>query len=497
MADVFDHGSKALAAPTSPAPTVQAGNPTIDVMVSEPSGGVSNTVPPSHFYRVIWRWHFYAGLLVIPFMVMLAVTGTIYLFKPQLDALMYPQHVTPATSLLSFEQQIAAVEATYPEAVISQIRPPAAADRSTEVTLSTAEGTNLTVFVNPYTGAVLGARDDDNNLQEWALTMHGSLMAGTVGDVLIELAACWGLVLVLTGLYLWFPRKSGAVLGTLIPRLWSKNRRIFWRDLHAVPGFWGALLIAFMIITGLPWAAFWGENFAQVWNRYPTGLWDDVPTSETPAAVLNEQVKTVPWAVEITPLPVSTLPHTGHDHGTDHGQEVTSISIDQVVAFAQQRQVPAGYTIAMPEGAEGVYTISAFPPDPRDQVTIHLDQYSGDVLLALGWDDYSIVPRAVEMGIALHQGTFGGLPNQILMLAVCLIIVLLSISGAVLWWQRRPKGRLGAPAMPNNFPVWRGAVVILLILAIIFPLVGASLLVALAFDYLLVQRIPALQHALN
>lgn len=168
-----------------------------------------------------------------------------------------------------------------------------------------------------------------------------------------------------------------------------------------------------------------------------------------------------------------------------------------MVAFALQQHAPPGYTISLPEGSTGVYTISASPPDPRDQLTIHLDQYSGAVLADIRWQNYSLVPQAVEMGIALHQGTFGGLVNQLVMLTVCLLIILLSVSGGVMWWLRRPQGRLGAPAMPANFPLWRGAVLILLVLAVIFPLVGASLLVGLAFDYLLVQRVPTLQRVLN
>jgi uncharacterized iron-regulated membrane protein len=39
---------------------------------------------PDH--RAVWRWHFYAGVLCIPFVLWLAATGSIYLFKPQIDA---------------------------------------------------------------------------------------------------------------------------------------------------------------------------------------------------------------------------------------------------------------------------------------------------------------------------------------------------------------------------------------------------------------------------
>jgi uncharacterized iron-regulated membrane protein len=36
--------------------------------------------------RAVCRWHFYAGLLVIPILVMLSLTGIVYLFKPQIDS---------------------------------------------------------------------------------------------------------------------------------------------------------------------------------------------------------------------------------------------------------------------------------------------------------------------------------------------------------------------------------------------------------------------------
>lgn len=38
--------------------------------------------------------------------------------------------------------------------------------------------------------------------------IHGELMAGTLGDRIVELAACWTIVLIVTGIYLWFPQKN-------------------------------------------------------------------------------------------------------------------------------------------------------------------------------------------------------------------------------------------------------------------------------------------------
>jgi uncharacterized iron-regulated membrane protein len=76
--------------------------------------------------------------------------------------------------------------------------------------------------------------------------------------------------------------------------------------------------------------------------------------------------------------------------------------------------------------------------------------------------------------------------NQFIMLGGCIAIWVLSISGAVMWWKRRPpnlrKGRLGAPPVPPD-PRLRAAVLgIVLPLSILYPLTGLSLVVALLLD---------------
>ena len=37
-------------------------------------------------YRAVWRWHFYAGLFCIPFVVVLSISGSIYLFKTEVES---------------------------------------------------------------------------------------------------------------------------------------------------------------------------------------------------------------------------------------------------------------------------------------------------------------------------------------------------------------------------------------------------------------------------
>jgi uncharacterized iron-regulated membrane protein len=368
------------------------------------------------------------------------------------------------------------------------------------VTIATKDERTLAVFVNPYTAKILGDRDENNNLQAIARKIHGELMIGKLGDYLVELASCWGLILLITGLYLWLPRHKVSFLGTLIPRVWSQNKRVFWRDLHAVSGFYGVLLIGFLIISGLPWTGFWGDTFARLSSHYPAQMWDNVPQSTTLTGSLNQQGNLiVPWAVEQLPIPKSSKPgekhHSGHNEIIRETPAGTSVNLDSVITLAQAKGAPPGFSVSFPESQTGVYTVSAFPDNPAQEVTLHIDRYSGKVLADVRWKDYGLIPKAVEMGISIHMGKYFGLSNQLLMLFAALIVIVLSVSGTVMWWQRRPKGTgwIGAPAMPAHVQAWKVPLAIVAVLGIAFPLVGLSLVTVVLLDYFVLARIPALK----
>ncbi len=445
------------------------------------------------FYNLAWRWHFYAGLFVIPFMIMLSLTGLIYLFKPQLDELMYADllQVPVAEQRLSADQQLTRVREAYPQATVSQYFPPTAAGRSAQFVISEA-GQDLNLFLDPYSGRVLGTQDALWNLQAAARKLHGDLLIGTVGDRLIELAAGWGIVLVVSGLYLWWPRGSSGA-GVLWPRL-SARGRLWWRDLHAVTGFWGSALLLFMLLTGMTWTGYWGAQFAGAWNHFPAAMWDDVPKSGELAGSLNtSRQQTVAWAVEVTPLPASD-PHAAHQGHAGHSAPASTASLlQQVVDTAAERGVQPGYSITLPKGEQGVYTVALFASDPRNDATLHLDQYSGAVLADVRWQDYGLVAKTVETGVMLHEGKLFGLVNQLLMAAVCLLILFSSVSGLVLWWKRRPAGSLGVPPLRHDLPRWKTAIGVMLVLGVVFPLVGASLVLVWMLDRLLglLRRQPA------
>jgi len=93
--------------------------------------------------------------------------------------------------------------------------------------------------------------------------------------------------------------------------------------------------------------------------------------------------------------------------------------------------------------------------------------------------------KAIEWGIAVHQGQQFGWVNKLAMLAGCAAIWVLGLSALTMWWKRRPKGSLGAPSRPLDRRAYGPLAAVVVPLAVIYPLVGASLIAVLGGDLLI------------
>lgn len=268
----------------------------------------------------VWRWHFYAGLLSIPVIVILCLSGIVYLFKPQIDGVVYGslRDVPVRETRLAYAAQSDAVLKAYPGALITGLAPPPAADRASEFDVLTDDGKEIRVYVDPYTAKVTGDREPSRSLSAVALDLHGSLLTsrilepeGRFGDRIIELTASWAVVLVVSGMYLWWPRGRRGVRDAFIPRLRSTSSRTRWRDVHAVTGVLFGFVTLFFLITGLAWSGVWGAKFNEVATNagslYPEGLYDGA-TSKTVDDVVKQGKAA--WAASALPLQPSAPAHT-------------------------------------------------------------------------------------------------------------------------------------------------------------------------------------------
>ena len=461
-------------------------------------GRGDKTVAMKKFYLAAWRWHFYAGLYVAPFLIMLAVTGLIMMYIAYFDGRDGEKiTIVPDGAAQAISVQADAAQAAFPSGrLVEWIGPPD--DRGVSVFRIDDAGTHHMVAVNPYTADVEETWVRRDGWYDLAADIHGTLLIGDTGDRLIEIAAGLGIVLAVTGLYLWWPRNGVGLRTVLIPNIRARGRCL-WKSLHAVFGFYGSAMLVVFLITGMAWAGIWGERYVQAWNTFPAEKWDDVPLSDVTHASMNHgAIHDVPWGLEQTPLPAS-----GSDAGVPGLLAGTAANVDTIAALGRTLGYDGRYRVHYPMGETGVWTLSQDSmsndsADPTADRTVHVDRHTGRILADVGFADYSLAAKGMAVGIAFHEGDMG-LWNLMLNTVFCLSMIFMAIGGLVMWWLRRPAkaGRLAAPPLPVDLPFWKGAVFIGLLLSLAFPLVGLTLLVVLALDLLVLSRIPALKRAMS
>ncbi|MCW2396735.1 MULTISPECIES: PepSY-associated TM helix domain-containing protein [unclassified Sphingobium] len=428
------------------------------------------------FYQAVWRWHFYAGLIVLPVLLWMAITGALYLYKPEIERLVYADwsHVTPKDAPQPLSEMIATVERESGQQV-SQIQRPAEPTASWRMTLQGADGTRRLAFVDPYRGMLLGTTKAGGVMQT-VRDLHSLIITGPVGNALVEIVAGWAILLVLSGLYLWWPRRGSPVVG-----LRGQARgRLFWRDLHASTGLLAGGVILFLAITGLPWSGFAGKQLQGWVARAELGR----PKAPGPN----------PWEA---PAPRSHDGH-GHDEGAKQSlpwsmQEATppaasgndDIGVDRAAEIAGKRGLAAPWTLTLPMADGAPYLISQSVRRAQDARAIYVDPASGAVMQDARFAHFGIGARAIEWGIATHQGQQYGEINRTLMLLGCLALMLLCLTAPVLWWKRRKNGRLEAPARPADPRNAQGVAAIMLAIGLCLPLTGLTLAAALALDMLM------------
>ena len=450
------------------------------------------------FYFAAWRWHFYAGLFVVPFLLVLALTGLIMVYGNAIETRFGAKHyVAAAGEALPVGAQASAAKALFPDGALTQYIAPPTPDRASLFNITVDEKAMI-VAVDPYTGEALGALEKDSTWFYFASAIHGTLMIGDLGDRLLEIAAGLAIILVVTGLYLWWPRNERSLARTLVPDL-STRGRAFWKELHVSIGFYIAIVLLFFLVSGLAWAGVWGGKYVQAWSTFPAEKWDNVPLSDKTHASMNHgALHEVPWGLEQTPMPRSILVAA-----TPDGSSTAPATLGDISALAREIGFTGQFRVNLPSDETGVYTISADSmdgdtTDPTGDRTVHVDQYSGEILAEVSFSDYGLAAKAMAIGIALHQADMG-LWNTILNTLFCLAVIFLCVSGVVMWWKRRPAGayRLAAPPPPQDMPLWKGAVFIALVLSLAFPLVGLALITAIGLDLLLLSRVPALKRAFS
>jgi uncharacterized iron-regulated membrane protein len=417
-----------------------------------------------NLYGRLWRWHFFAAIIVVPFVLWQSVTGTLYLWSEWWMDRAHPQlrFVEPTRVALPVSEQIrAALTAVGGGALghgevgpsqahaghhggasptsglaVQRVLLPDYPTRSTTVLFQRGSHLPFPVFVNPYTGAVLGQLSGTAWLPGCSRALHGGWPLGEPGSWLLELGDGWAIFMLATGVYLWWPRGRG--LAALWPRA-SAGTRVLLRDLHSCIAVWFSLVFLFFLVSALPWTAFWGNT---VLRAIESNTGQSSPAGFSPG-------------------------------GASVGQfSNASRPIEQAVTAARRSGVHGTLDIRLAPWPGAPLFMTNTRVSPSQDRTLLADPVAGSISGDYTNQQIPVIPRFVALGVHVHQADFGPV-NVWLNTAFAASLVWLTVTGILSWWNRRPAGKLGAPPrVSSGIPV--PVKVIVIAASVLMPLFGAS-----------------------
>ncbi len=353
--------------------------------------------------NLLLQLHTYVAVLAAAFIIVLGLTGSVMAFESELDELVNPGlYRIPATTAppMTLSALRERVERACPGEQIAAIGIPETDRSSTPVIL--ASGTE--VFVNGTTGTVVGTRRGPT-LLGIVHQLHLRLLAGATGAAIMGAAGVAMLLLVLSGIVLWWRYKTYRIpwTGTLF-------RKMF--DLHTAAGIYAVPILLMVSATGVTIAY---ERSIGPWLYGVTGT------------------KPIPRGMPSAPR--------------EGGLPITP---DRALTIAREALPGAApIAIGLPLNVKGSYTVRMhFPEDrtPGGRSWVCIDQYRGSVLVAQNSRTAPGPTRAMMLNRALHTGDVFGMVSKIVMAMTSLLVVVQTVSGVIMWWTRRRKMRAATAA---------------------------------------------------
>ena len=341
------------------------------------------------FRKLINTLHLWLGLATGIIILVVAFTGCILAFEDEIryatqhDAL----YVSPEQmQQLNVEELTVVIKKYDKKAKLTQIR--YLGDPSKAVLCYTKD--KRIISVNPYNGNVLFARDQEKDWLTVVLSLHRTLLLGKVGEEIILWNVCIFLVMLVSGIVLWWPRKIKQIRQHLkIKANASAKRRNF--DLHSVFGFYAFIPLFLICITGISMATWGGEG-----KKLHSVITDNKPSKNI---------------------------------------------YDQLVAQVYHNEPVEMLRIGFPADSAGVISvvIRYATHGLRKQSSFTFDRYSGVLLKSETYQDKTFSQRFFGSNYEVHTGRVWGIPGKIIMFLAGLTAFSLPITGFLIWWGKRQK----------------------------------------------------------
>jgi uncharacterized iron-regulated membrane protein len=359
----------------------------------------------SRMHRTVELLHLYSGLTAAPLLLLLGLTGSFLTFEYPLDRVLNPgrNYVQPRPERLPLDRLVDMVQTAHPESrVTSMALSPYSAAPEIAYTLQLAgpDKFSSVVYIDQYTGQILG-QHSGYTLSTAVHSLHTNLLTGEDGSGGIFLMITGGLLIVLsiTGVILWWPRK-------ILKINWSASSRRIVFDLHNTLGFYSFAFMLLFAVTGV--IVHWQSAMLPAANR-ALHISDTEPEfhSKAPSATAQRQ------------------------------------SLEDVVRTADVAVPGARVTqVTVPKGT-GVYRIwMKYPEDhtPLGRTNLLIDPYTGAVLWQRTSRKAPTTTRFFrEWNREIHTGDILGWPGKIVMCAMSLVLPVLAVTGPLFWFRKRRK----------------------------------------------------------
>ncbi len=237
------------------------------------AASVNNTMK----LRTVLFWtHLTSGLVAGTVILIMSVTGTLLTFQQSVLRIVersqrFVEPPAAGAARLDLDTLLERVRQAVPDAEAATVT----LDSDPRVSASVALGQRGTVFVNPYTGDVLGsgsprARAFYRSVTSWHryLSIEGEHRA-TARAITGACNAAF-LVLAITGFYLWWPRqwtwRHVSAVTLFRSGLRGKARDFNW---HNVIGFWCAPILVVLTASGMVISYTWASNLVYTLTGSP------------------------------------------------------------------------------------------------------------------------------------------------------------------------------------------------------------------------------------
>lgn len=355
--------------------------------------------------KVVSKLHLYTGLAIGLLLILSGLTGSILVFREEIEALVYPElmNTVPRDERVTLQAVLETVQHAHPEDKPFFIRMPRTPEQTYLVKMNSAH--DLFVYVNPYNGMILGEYRQEDTFIGWIALLHTELLSGERGKIILGVSALLLIGMSITGLILWWPRNGKFSPGFKIQ--WAARWKRINFDIHRASGIYAVLFILLTAITGT----------SLVFNKTVISLINTITQSPPRAAPPLSDPRQA-W------MPKPALDMMLHQADYMLPATTTLITLPQK---------PGAPLVVRKKFVQELH--------PNGRSFVYFDQYSGKLLQVENALTASQGTRIFNILYPIHIGAIGGTPTRLLQVIIGLSPLILFTTGGVMWWNRRKMKR--------------------------------------------------------